>query len=114
MNEERKDLLNLATLPARLTRTEAAAYLGFTPDHLTFLMRRGLLKPLGRPGPTGDKYFAAVKLAELRQNVKWLADANLAFSQHWEDKNARKCKRREEQLTNPDSAANIYQRREAR
>ena len=93
MNPERKELLNLATLPARLNREEAAHYLGFTPDHITILIRTGLLKPLGRPEPGGDKYFATVKLAELRQDVKWLGQATLAVSQHWKDKNASRVKR---------------------
>ena len=68
MNSECKNLLSLVTLPARLSRTQTADYLGFEPDHITLLIKAGLLKPLGRPKPNSDKYFAAVKLAELRQD----------------------------------------------
>src|SRR5438445_1686957 len=50
------------------------------------------LKPLGRPKPNSDKYFAAVKLAELRQDEQWLSRATHFISQHWQDKNARKSK----------------------
>jgi len=39
-----------------------------------------------------DKYFAAVKLAELRQDEQWLSRATQFISQHWQDKNARKSK----------------------
>ena len=47
MNNERKALLSLVTLPARLNRTQTADYLGFEPDHITLLIKAGLLKPLG-------------------------------------------------------------------
>ena len=61
---------------------------------ITLLIKAGLLKPLGRPKPNSDKYFAAVKLAELRQDEQWLSRATLFISQHWKDKNARKSQRR--------------------
>ena len=90
VNSECKSLLSLATLPARLSRTQAADYLGFEPDHITLLIKAGLLKPLGRPKPNSDKYFAAVKLAELRQDETWLSRATQFICQHWNDKNNRK------------------------
>ena len=90
MNNECRTLLSLVTLPARLNRTQAADYLGFEPDHITLLIKAGLLKPLGRPKPNSDKYFAAVKLAELRQDEMWLSRATQFICQHWNDKNNRK------------------------
>jgi len=93
VNNECRTLLSLVTLPARLNRTQAADYLGFEPDHITLLIKAGLLKPLGRPKPNSDKYFAAVKLAELRQDEMWLSRATQFICQHWNDKNARKSKR---------------------
>lgn len=90
MNPERKDLLNLATLPARLSSEEAANFLGFKSHDIPLLTRAGLLKPLGRPMPNSDKYFATVTLNELRQDVQWLSKATVAVSQHWKEKNARK------------------------
>jgi hypothetical protein len=92
MNNECRALLSLVTLPARLNRTQTADYLGFEPDHITLLIKAGLLKPLGRPKPNSDKYFAAVKLAELRQDEQWLSRATQFISQHYNDKNARKTK----------------------
>ena len=103
MNNECKDLLNLATLPARLNRTQAANYLGFEPDHITLLIKAGLLKPLGRPKPNSDKYFAAVKLAELRQDEQWLSRATLFISQHWKDKNARKSQKQNGEMVTAES-----------
>jgi hypothetical protein len=90
MNNECRTLLSLVTLPARLNRTQAADYLGFEPDHITLLIKAGLLKPLGRPKPNSDKYFAAVKLAELRQDEMWLSLATKFIFHHWNDKNNRK------------------------
>jgi len=92
MNNECKALLSLVTLPARLNRTQTADYLGFEPDHITLLIKAGLLKPLGRPKPNSDKYFATVKLTELRQDEQWLSRATQFISQHYNDKNARKAK----------------------
>jgi len=90
VNNERKDLLNLATLPARLNSEEAANFLGFKSHDIPLLLKAGLLKPLGRPMPNGDKYFATVTLNELRQDVQWLSKATLFVSKHWKEKNARK------------------------
>jgi hypothetical protein len=89
MNNECKELLKLATLPARLNRTQTGDYLGFEPDHITLLIKVGLLKPLGRPKPNSDKYFAAVKLAALRQDETWLSRATQFICQHWNNKNNR-------------------------
>lgn len=90
MNNERKDLLSLTTLPARLSTDEAANYLGFQRDHIAILVKAGLLKPLGQPKPNCEKYFATVKLMELRQDAQWLSRATAALSQQWKEKNARK------------------------
>jgi hypothetical protein len=61
--------------------------LGFEPDHITLLIKAGLIKPLGRPKPNSDKYFAAVKLSALRQDETWLSRATQYICQHWNDKN---------------------------
>jgi hypothetical protein len=90
MNDERKDLLNFTTLPARLNGEEAASFLGFKPHDIPVLLKAGLLKPLGKPLPNGDKYFATVVLNELRQDVSWLSKATMVVSQHWKAKNAGK------------------------
>src|SRR2546427_13302426 len=91
MNSDCKSLLSLLTLPARMSRTQAADYLGFEPDHITLLIKAGLLKPPGRPKPNSGKYFPAVKLATLRPGEKWLSRATLYICPDWDDKNKRKC-----------------------
>jgi hypothetical protein len=79
MNNERKELLSLARLPARLNMVETSVYLGFKPHDIPILVARGLLKPLGRPMPNSEKYFE-----------DWLSRATAILSQHWQAKNARK------------------------
>jgi hypothetical protein len=90
MNNERKELLSLARLPARMNTLETSVYLGFKPHDIPILVARGLLKPLGRPTPNSEKYFARSKLVEAENNEDWLSRATVVLSQHWQAKNARK------------------------
>ena len=76
MNNERRELLNLRNLPARLDVDEAGWYLGFVPHAIPIIIRAGLLKPLGHPARNGAKYFATVTLTELRNDPQWLARAS--------------------------------------
>ena len=93
MNNELKELLNLARLPARMNIVQVAACLGFKPHDLPILVARGLLKPLGRPAPSSEKYFSRKKVLELEDDEEWLSRATATLSQHWQAKNARKSKR---------------------
>jgi len=90
INDETKAFLNLGTHPARFTKEQAAAYLGFEPDQITVLIQKGLLKPLGRPAQNGEKFFAKVELEDLKKNKEWLSKATLAVTLYWKDRNARK------------------------
>ena len=88
MNQEKKDFLNLAAPPARLTILETAWLLGFGEHDIPILVSVGLLKPLGRPPQTGSKFFAACELQQLRSDPRWLAKASDAIVNHWKKKNA--------------------------
>lgn len=90
MNLENEKFLSLHAPPARLTATEAAWFLGFSPHEIPILISAGLLKPLGHPPVNGSKFFGSATLAELRQDLKWLSRASDAVVEHWKDKNARK------------------------
>lgn len=92
LNDNLKDFLNLATYPARLTKEQTAAYLGFEPDQITVLIKSKLLKLLGRPAPCGEKFFARFELDKLKNDREWLSKATLAVTDYWKDKNARKSK----------------------
>jgi len=61
MNPERKEILNLVSLPGRLNAAEAAWRLGFEPDHIPILVTAGQLKPLGNPPPGAVKFFLTAK-----------------------------------------------------
>ena len=87
MNQEKRDFLTLATLPARLGITEAAWYLGFTEHDIPALVSAGLLKPLGHPPASGSKYFSTNELQALRTDARWLAKASDAIVNHWRTKN---------------------------
>lgn len=69
-----------------------AAFLGFEPDQITVLIKNRLLKPLGRPAPTGDKFFAKIELDKLKADKEWLSKVTLAVTDYWKAKNARKSK----------------------
>ena len=92
MNNEQKEVLNLARLPARMNIVQVAACLGFKPHDLPILVARGLLKPLGRPAPSSEKYFSRKKVLGLEDDEEWLSRATEALSEHWQLKNARKSK----------------------
>jgi hypothetical protein len=94
LNNDLKSLLNLTRLPARLNTAQTAACLGFEPHHIPVLAARGFLKPLGRPMPSSDKYYARIRIMEKADDEEWLSRATAALSQHWQDKNARKFKPR--------------------
>jgi hypothetical protein len=87
LNNERRELLNLRNLPARLEVEEAGWYLGFAPHAIPILIGAGLLKPLGHPPRNATKHFAAVTLAELRNDPQWLARASDALIRYWQRKN---------------------------
>ena len=91
MQQEIQQFLSLIQQPpAKLTREQAAWVLGFTPDEISLLITRGLLKPLGHPAANGQKFFLAATLDDLRRDEKWFSKACDAIAEHWRDKNSRK------------------------
>jgi hypothetical protein len=88
VQQEKKDFLNLAIMPARLNITETAWFLGFSKHDISVLISVGLLKPLGKPPASGSKYFATLDLQSLRNDTRWLAKASDAIVNHWKGKNA--------------------------
>ena len=94
VSPQTKDFLNLARLPARFNVEQAAAYLNFKPHDIPILVARGFLKPLGRPTPNSEKYFARTQLLKVENDEEWLSRATAAVKQHWREKNARNYKPR--------------------
>ena len=96
--QAKKDFLSLVTPPARLGINETAWLLGFNEHDIPVLVSAGLLKPLGRPTPTGSKYFATVELQALRTDTRWLAKASDAIVNYWRGKNATRRNKSEPEL----------------
>jgi len=90
MHQDIERFLNLKHPPGRLTREETAWFLGFSPDEITILVSRGLLKPLGHPAANGQKFFLTAALEELKRDEKWFGKATDAIVEFWRNKNERK------------------------
>jgi hypothetical protein len=90
MNQDMERFLNLQDKPNRLTKEQAAWKLGFTPDEITVLIAKNLLKPLGHPAHNGQKYFLTSTLEDLRRDEKWYSKASDAIVDYWRYKNSRK------------------------
>src|SRR5438477_8851995 len=93
MSSQLENLLTEMILPARCSAERAARYLGFSAHEIPILVQKGLLTPLGHPARNNVRFFAAVKLQELRQDVKWLAKATDATSEAWRIKNRQERRR---------------------
>jgi hypothetical protein len=89
-NSQQSEFLSWKIVPARLTATQTAWFLGFKPEEITLLIAAGLLKPLGHPPRNGTKFFATETLELLRRDEKWLARASDAICAYWRESNARK------------------------
>lgn len=103
MQQDVERFLNLKIPPGRLTKEQAAWYLGFSPDEIPILIAKGLLRPLGHPAANGQKFFLAAALEELRRDERWFSKACDAIVEYWRYKNSRK---------GEDSAANGRQARQ--
>lgn len=90
MKPDIERFLNLHDKPERLTKEQTAWKLGFTPDEITVLIAKGLLKPLGHPALNGQKYFLTATLDDLRRDEKWFSKASDAIVDYWRYKNSRK------------------------
>jgi hypothetical protein len=90
MQQDVERFLNLKSPPGRLTREQAAWFLGFTPEEITILIAKGLLKPLGHPAHNGQKHFLTATLEDLRRDEKWYSRACDAIVDYWRYKNNRK------------------------
>jgi hypothetical protein len=94
MNPERKEILNLISLPGRLNATEAAFRLGFEPDHIPILVSAGQIKPLGNPPPGAMKFFLTVEIEQKKSDARWMNKATELIRVKIKDKNERAAKTR--------------------
>lgn len=94
MNPERREILNLVSLPGRLNATETAFRLGFEPDHIPILVTAGQLKPLGNPPPGAVKFFLTVEIEQKKNDARWMTKATELIRLKIKDKNERAVKYR--------------------
>jgi hypothetical protein len=94
MNPERKEILNLVSLPGRLNASETAFRLGFEPEHIPILVGAGQLKPLGNPPPGAVKFFLTVEVEQKKGDARWLNKATELVRLKIKDKNERAAKSR--------------------
>jgi hypothetical protein len=71
----------------------AAAVLGFCPEAIYILIRERKLKPLGKPRPGAQKFFAAEEIRRRREDTKWLSEATDAVSDCYAKKNGERNRR---------------------
>lgn len=88
MTQDQRELLNLRTLPARLSAAEAAAFLGFQLHDIPVLVAKGVLCPLGRPERNGSKGFATAALQRIAEDEKALSRACEVIQKRWRAKNS--------------------------
>jgi hypothetical protein len=94
MNPERKEILNLVSLPGRMNAAEAAWRLGFEPDHIPILVTAGQLKPLGNPPPGAVKFFLTAEIEQKKDDARWMNKATELIRLKVRDKNERAAKNR--------------------
>src|ERR1700678_3309412 len=94
MNPERKEILNLISLPGRMNADEAAWRLGFEPDHIPILVSAGQLKPLGNAPPGAMKFFLTTDIEQKKADAKWLTKASEIIRLKWKEKNERAARNR--------------------
>ena len=75
--------------PACIGVEEASKILGWPPYFFPVLVRTGHLKPLGKPSQNARKWFAAVEIQRLSQDVAWLDKAVRLVEKHVHEINAK-------------------------
>jgi hypothetical protein len=84
LNDETINFLQTRRLPARLTAPQTAALLGFQTHDIPVLVKRKLLRPLGKPQANATRYFAARDIERLSSDSAWLSKATQTMSEHWQ------------------------------
>ena len=81
------NVLGSPRLPARISVEQTAELLGFQEHDISVLIRKRLLKPLGKPAPNAPKWFASSIILKLIENDEWLSNATKTISENWKIKN---------------------------
>src|SRR5436190_23200409 len=87
ISQDKKDLLNLRRLPARLTVEEAASVLGCKGYDVPVLEHLGLLKPLAPSEKNHVRHYAAVEVEALARDPNRLRIAEQLWRKRSHDRN---------------------------
>src|SRR6266567_852900 len=87
ISQDKKDLLNLRRLPARLTVEEAAVVLGCKTYNLPVLEQLGLLRPLAPSKKNHVRHYAAVEVEALARDPNNLRIAEQLWRKLGHDRN---------------------------
>jgi len=91
-----EDVLVTPRLPGRINVEDTARLIGFREHDIPVLTRKGLLKPLGKPGTTAPKWFASATIEQLRNDPKFLDNATKIVADEWRKRNS--AKKREDKI----------------
>lgn len=82
--------IQIVTEPGRIGVSATAYKVGCQEHDIATLIRKGLLRPLGKPQPNAPKYFARTEIERLAADPQWLDKATRAITQNWQAKNQRR------------------------
>lgn len=99
MAPEQKDLLNLRTMPARLSVTQTAHILNCGPHDIPVLIDKGLLKPLGKPRANTVKWFATTAIKRLAEDERLMHRLTDVLQEYWQRKNIKRHPAKESAVT---------------
>lgn len=76
----------LSIRPASIGCEEVGWLLGIAKHSVGILVRRGVLKPLGRPAKNSEKRFYTREIEEFSQDKKSMDLVVRTLQQHWKDR----------------------------
>lgn len=71
----------------RIDVTQASRILGFPETSIPVLIQARLIRPLGNPGRTAPRFFAATEIRELAASRDWLDKAQRAVTLYYRRRN---------------------------
>ena len=84
----RREFLTMGTFPGVINVEEVQYITGFNSQfHIRILIKAGLLRPLGKPSPNGQKLFSSAEILALANDRDWVDRAVKAIEKAIREKN---------------------------
>ena len=88
MKQAQQDFLNLARLPGTIDAQQAGYLLGIAPAHVSILVSKGFLHPLGRSlAPNAPRRFSSVAICKLASDPHEMDKMHQILSSYWRVRN---------------------------